>query len=822
MIAAIGFRFKKNCQAKIYPVGTYDQINWSEERSCELGKEYSTFVFKHPDSRSNTMIIESGLDDEMILRLIETKRYMLKVECEEGERLALPHFQNEGNKFLKCDRDRDLISFQFVNYLGRSKIVFGKDDDVCCLPFEVIPDKISYEDDYIGLTEALAQVCSELLLDYAGATSNLFSQAEDTAQTFLEQFIFLRQFCYSENIQSLFEAIKRKPDRVLVHEEEFKPCGYGVPSKKFYSNPFSYSKGWKKIGSAREGAWSYWPQEIAVTKKTDSLDTPANRFIKYALQKFHYICMKLMNALSKSGEMKQAECLKEAEAIHTMLNTILRDHFFDEIGTLDSMPQNNQVLQKREGYSQIFSAYSMIDLALKLNWKGKDAVYEGESKNVALLYEYWLFFELYRIIKSMEGCETVEAKETPFLIANSDGIHISLEQGQKSCQSFIIKRLNTKINLYYNRKFSNAEFRTTKYEGSYSRPFRPDYTIAIYPDSFSKDGYHGEGEAVKNGAVSYIHFDAKYRITDLTALIGKNEVSEDDETEILEDKIGSVINTYKRGDLLKMHTYNDAIRRTIGSYVLYPGSCDLSGKGHKTFHLYDEILPGVGAFAIKPSTDMQGEAELRRFITTLAESKEKHNSRLNRMKYYAEMILREPAIMQLDVRENGSVLDQQDIKAVPNGIKGRMCVLGYIRADSDDDYYFSLKQESLLKQGARFLFYFYAIKGSFVYTHHKDIPKATDFRFYTNQIRKTGDYRLEPILCKIESHELLSRAELVRRLHDQGYNTEEKNHQADFYYVLSVLVVDDHYPSDEIRISDINEQNGNDTFSPHSPKIICY
>ena len=29
---------------------------------------------------------------------------------------------------------------------------------------------------------------------------------------------------------------------------------------------------------------------------------------------------------------------------------------------------------------------------------------------------------------------------------------------------------------------------------------------------------------------------------------------------------------YKRADLLKMHAYRDAIRRSAGAYVLYPGS----------------------------------------------------------------------------------------------------------------------------------------------------------------------------------------------------------------------------------------------------------
>ena len=78
---------------------------------------------------------------------------------------------------------------------------------------------------------------------------------------------------------------------------------------------------------------------------------------------------------------------------------------------------------------------------------------------------------------------------------------------------------------------------------------------------------------MQDGAVAFVHFDAKYRITDLTGLVGKDVGTEEAEREELnEEKAASTTNTYKRGDLLKMHTYNDAIRRTVGSYVLYPGS----------------------------------------------------------------------------------------------------------------------------------------------------------------------------------------------------------------------------------------------------------
>ena len=809
MIGALCLKLNGSCKASFYLAGTYNLIDWSKPYNTELGDEYTSFDFKEGCVRQPAISIAQSLNNEFVLRFIETKRYMIKIESDNRDEIELPRFQNEGNKYLKCDKDKDSVTFQFINYLGRAKAFFAKYSKT--ISFEVVPDKMNYEEDYIRLTEALAEACSELLLDYAGATSNVFSQSDTDRKTLLEQFIFLRKFCYGDNLQGLFEAIKRNPDRILDQEEELKPVGTGIPSQKFYRNPFSYSRGWQIVDEEEPCASVFLPQLVAVTRKFDSLDTPANRFVKYALHKFDSVCTELIRALATDSQGMQLECVEEAKVIHKSIDIIFRDSFFEDVGELDLMPQNNQILQKREGYSQIFSAYTMLDLALQLDWKGKDEVYDGESKNVALLYEYWIFFELYKIIKSIDGCTTVKTEEAPFLMME-DGVTVSLEEGKKSCQSFEIMKYGVKINLYYNRTFSREEFQTTRYEGSYSRPFRPDYTLALFPISYNKGRFNGEEEAISKGAVSYLHFDAKYRITDLTTLIGNTRDTEIDEEELSDDKIDSVVNTYKRGDLLKMHTYNDAIRRTVGSYVLYPGSYAEGSSGNETFRLYDEILPGVGAFSLKPSIEVLGESELKSFIESVIESKESNNSRLNRMKYYTEMILSEP-----------SVSGKHSIKTTQRHIEhGDMYVMGYIRGDSESDYFSYLRNSRSLQNGAEFLFYFYAIKGNDVYSHHKDIFKAQFFRFYTNQIEKNGSYELEPVLCRILSNELVSRFELVEKLRSTGFRTSEENHNADFYYVLRVRVEDDNFPRDTLKIMDVNIQNGNDTFSPHSPKVLIY
>lgn len=808
MIAALSYQVNSEYRIIIYPSGFYSEIDWQNESDCILGPEYLAYGFSKPSVNGSGILIARGTDGTDIIRITETRRYVIRTERFSDIFVNSPRFRNEKNKFLHCDRDKDTLTFQFVNYLGRTCLYLDNNGEETELKFEVVPDKIGYEDDYIALTEALADRCAEILLDYSGPTSDLYKQSEEDARTLMEQFIFLRKFCFGENIRGLFESIKRNPDRMLVYQDEFKPFGTGIPSRKVLTRPFIYGRGWGKR-TASDGTSYFIPEEIAVTHKRDSLDTPANRFIKYALERFDMICSDLIETLRKSGASRQTECLIEAKSVHIMLDEISRDHFFDEIGPLDMMPQNNQVLQKREGYAQIFAAYSMIDMALQLDWRGKDSVYEGESKNVALLYEYWLFFELYIIISSIEGCEKNANTDHPFISIDKSGLTLLLSEGEKSCQPFEIKPAGIKINLYYNRSFSRKSFDGFSYGGSYSRTFRPDYTIAIFPAKYSGRD-NGEQEALRYGEVSYIHFDAKYRINDLSGIIGNPDEGDDSGDVLSDEKTASVTNTYKRGDLLKMHTYNDAIRRTAGSFVLYPGTDETGSHGDAEFDLYDEILPGVGAFSIRPSLSVSGENRLKRFITDAIQARTENSSRLSRLKYYEEMILKEPSSQGKALRK----------KAEQKSGQSDLCVLGFIRSEAADDYYYSLKDNHLLSAGSEFCFYYYAIKDGYVYSHHKNIGAARYFRFYRNDISTTGTYILEPIQCEILSVDLVSRKDLVNCLASQNYLTSEENHRADFYYQMKVRVMEDQISEVTCKISEVNLRNGNDSYSPHSPKVL--
>ena len=99
-----------------------------------------------------------------------------------------------------------------------------------------------------------------------------------------------------------------------------------MPSRRFYTNPFSNSRMWTRLNCGGDAGGVYLPQMVSVTRKYDLLDTPVNRFVKFALHEIDRICTSLMTVLdAEKGDTRQTECYREAAALHAMLDTILSD-----------------------------------------------------------------------------------------------------------------------------------------------------------------------------------------------------------------------------------------------------------------------------------------------------------------------------------------------------------------------------------------------------------------------------------------------------------------------------------------------------------------
>lgn len=783
---------KSDPEFSVLLYSVYEECNF--EDITEIGDLVIAGVPSKDDSYSEELF-EYKEDAQGIFekfRIYETKNYIVNYNSEKAE----VSLSNE-KELAPTKTAKGQISFRVVNYLGKSSLSIIKDDIPHIFPFEIVPIKIDYDEDYVKLTDDIAQKCSSLLLDYASPTNLSFNNdASKRQETPLEMFIFIRKFCSSENIEYLLQSIKNNPDRQLVSEEIMKPFGTAPISKKFFSNPFSYGKNF-----VEDGENGFIPELVSSTRKYDSYDTPANRFVKFALNTFSEVCQNVIDKLKDDYSYKD-----EAKFIKNQIENVLYDPFFDDVQALSSMPFNNQVLQKREGYAQIFNAFNMLDLAKQLDWKGKDDVYEGQARNVALLYEYWLVFKFMEILQDI-GAEIEfdisDEDHKQKMFTKENGLLISLKEGKTSYFSALIKEKNLRVKFYYNRTFGKKDFEGTDYQGSYSRDFRPDYTLAIFPSQYKED------QAIKLGEVSFIHFDAKYRVTDITSLFGKEQLDSED---FSEEKKQETIDTYNRGDLLKMHTYNDAIRKTIGSYVLYPGKSNKENK----FNVYDELLPGVGAFAIRPGdTEESGSNALRDFISDIIDFKSQNESRQYRKDYFENAIIKGPGKNKeskfVDVKQKEYVLCGMIRYDYLNHLNKKEN--HYLPTSESDTTYLLNNSDS------RLYFYYHAIKDGAVYALHPNTNEAKYFCGTTNNIARTSDVKLENWTAEIEKSELVSASKLIDLLkQNSGYNLT--NPKADFYYLVTLknirwkgLSIAGTIQKFEINIKNL-------VGSPYSPKII--
>ncbi len=527
--------------------------------------------------------------------------------------------------------------FSFVNFLGAAwiKITVTGCPEVT-IRFEVASPKLDYEQEYRSMLESIGRECQQLLLDWGTPTTlNLISDPAKRAQTLLEQFSYLSYVLGPDRLDLYLEIIQRQPHSRLESERDWKPAGAANPSL-FLRNPLRHGRGWHR----QDGA--IVAEELREERRYDSLDTPPNRFLKFALKDFRNLCDDVLQAKRWPAE---SPVVREAEALQQSLDSFLALPLFDDVGELQRIPFESTTLQRREGYREILQAWLVLDVAAKIDWPGRGEAYKGTSRRVDKLYEYWLYFVLVRAFKEVLKMEpehdprAIVDGALPFCCRADDGrLVVNLSEDHASFCRFrwSLGERKLAVHFFYNREFKNS---AVGERGSYSSTFYPDYTLVIIPEELADlEWQEAEKKAEEQGRIAYLHFDAKYRGENLAGIIGS------DEKDHPEPKATAKAKT---DDLYKMHTYNEAIRRTVGSYVLYPGIASELDKGKKTFERYHEIIPGIGAFALRPPSNEQppvGLSSVCDFIRNILTHHLTQFSQSYRIDYWTESTVREDSV----------------------------------------------------------------------------------------------------------------------------------------------------------------------------------
>ncbi len=279
------------------------------------------------------------------------------------------------------------------------------------------------------------------------------------------------------------------------------------------------------------------PATIVTTRTETSVDNAPNRFVRFALEQWRAIVADIGAALG-SAESTTASIergIREVAALLARLDALLAADLFREVQPLTYFPAGNQVLLKRGGYRHLLSAYAQFQLSARLAWPGMKDVYSAGQRNVATLYEYWVYLHLGKTIarlcnRSFDLGSMIEPSK--------DGLTLRLHVGERRVLLGTVNRLGRtiRLELWFNRTFF-ADGKESGGEGSWTRPMRPDCSLraGVTPAA-------GQLEPV------WVHFDAKYRVDTSEDAVGLEPEDEPGES-------SAARTDWLPATMVKMHAY---------------------------------------------------------------------------------------------------------------------------------------------------------------------------------------------------------------------------------------------------------------------------
>lgn len=580
-------KLKKGLYLTIYPIGSHAKIFEIDAAEAE----------------------EFG---EAPIQILESKRYEYEFSNNNYQLIESKEFIPSKNKKFS----RGIIAPG--NYVGTLELIIKSDKESIKYHLEVLATKFdtsnnfdtSYRKNYRSMIEDITEKCTELLMQ-SNSPVNQYFEPDFTKdnKTIYQKFSFVKSIIGSNEFEESLLRIFSAPKTNWVSKEE----KVDIRSLKRVTNNNlkEILRGTNRIPLPKNHRLSghtkleSLPAKINSYKQEPSLDNPENRFIKHALKEYLQFCENCSNVFENDSKDE-----KEASFLANKIEGYLNHSFFKEISRPTTLKLNSPTLQRKSGYRQLLKSWLMFDLASKLTWTGgHEDVYQAGKRDIATLYEYWLFFVLYDLFKKQFNLTALSHKGEPYsdlFEKTKNGLNLIIKSGRHTSLKgdTIIKNRALSFKFSFNRTFSGYKDSFPK-AGSWTTSMRPDYTLSIWPKELK------ESKAEIEEQIVHIHFDAKYKVSHFKVKTNNKEQVIDKEEEfqaLNEIKKQERAGVFKNADLLKMHAYKDAIRRTGGAYILYPGSTNKEFKG---FH---ELIPGLGAFSMNPNNEKEDVTNLMKFI----------------------------------------------------------------------------------------------------------------------------------------------------------------------------------------------------------------
>lgn len=560
------------------------------------------------------------VDEQVILE--EEGTYVFAIDG--GDPSAGLIVEPGGELFSFDDASRSRGRLQPRQYVGRIRVAVRDANSEGFVVLSVRPKKLDEETEYRQMLDDIADVATEAILQgFAPAAAALTHDPTSRPKLLYQQFAFLHARLTGGGEHHLAMVLNR-PHRAWLDQEEHRVPGSALRGGSRQLR--ALTRAGARVPAPSGFVLPSLPRRLAVTRSEETLDTEPNRFVAFAFKRWRELAREVLDLLTvqakRSGPVSRG--IDAAEEVIALLDQALAAQMFREVSRLTSFPTGNQVLQKRAGYRELLRTFVLTETGarLALDWDLEDA-FAASQRNIATLYEYWAFLQLARSV----GYACGEDLSVRVLELANDGLSMAFTRGKASQLRWttLARGRAISVELYFNREF----LASTVPDASWTRAMRPDCSLRIRPEGLS-------GDVSADDLSIWLHFDAKYRVE-----YAEQQFSapHPDDGELAADaETTERLARSKREDLLKMHAYRDAIRRSAGAYVLYPGE-----QHQQPFVEQHEVLPGLGAFVLRPRDGgTVGTDALEQFLTAVLDHVADRATHHERSRYWRSVIHRTP------------------------------------------------------------------------------------------------------------------------------------------------------------------------------------
>jgi hypothetical protein len=425
-------------------------------------------------------------------RLFEETDYSIFLQSRDGQSVRIWHRDPLIIQHLHDERQGSLLHglINFRSQVGRSLFtVMVGDEPEFDFEVEVFPTKLDYQSDYQQILAEVQEVMTGLALEYLRSTYRLGAISPVPNPSQLEWLTLLRQM--ADQLERALYHVAEHPIRGLTRE----PVSIRADQVKHVDSSLRAAI---RKGAGR-GGWLSQAQGVAIRQHLDerrprpTLDTPEHRWLAGQLDRIRRRLGELLQHEAAQrqerrhrapsdgqGNERQRKTREEIVVLESRMARLCR---LEPLASAEGQPPPGFAslqLIGAPGYREAYQACLVLSLGLRV----MDGPLQLSIKDLGLLYEYWCFLALLRLVAEETG--QAIAPETLFAITQQ-GVQVLLKKGQRTSIPFDAQggRL---VTVTYNPRFANEPILI---------PQQPDMLVTIEDQDWPK---------------LHLLLDAKYRV----------------------------------------------------------------------------------------------------------------------------------------------------------------------------------------------------------------------------------------------------------------------------------------------------------------------